>query len=101
MKRVCLLAVIFLSFISKGYGQYIPLLNDSAVWRQGIRHCTDGGLPPQCDGWAYYDFSLGADTIIGQHTYKIIRDLSDLWFYAYIREDSGKVYLKYEYEKFF
>lgn len=89
MKKCFLLALLFISLAIKGYGQYVPLLNDSAVWRQGIQNCYTTG----CAGWNYYDLQLNGDTLIGQKLYKIIYDLNGFSPYAYLREDSGKVYV--------
>ncbi|UPT68342.1 MAG: hypothetical protein M0D57_06820 [Sphingobacteriales bacterium JAD_PAG50586_3] len=97
MKRICLLAVFFISFISKGLGQYVPMLNDSTVWRQGIMSCYLNGMTVECSGWDYYNFSIdnSNDTLIGGKNYTLIKDKNNNFEYAFIREDSGKVYMKY------
>lgn len=102
MKKACLICLLFLALIYEGKAQYVPMLNDSAVWRQGIRQCTDGGWLVECGAWNYYDFKLSDDTILNSKQYtKVYLPFNDWWPYAYLREDSGKVYLKYEYESEF
>lgn len=102
MRKACFVFIFFLAFAFKGLGQYVPMLNDGAVWTQGIRHCTDGGFSVNCGAWSCYDFQLSGDTIINSKQYaKVYLPNNEWWPYAYLREDSGKVYLKYEYESEF
>lgn len=98
MTKTNLLVLMFLTFAYASFGQYIPLLNDSAQWKQGMKTCYLNGFTIECQPWGYLDFQLnGGDTIIGNYTYKKVIG-TDHNNYAYLREDSGKVYVKYEAE---
>lgn len=99
MKKCFLLALLFISLAIKGYGQYVPMLNDSAVWRQALRVCHNNGLTTWCDEWICSDFSFNGDTTIESYTYKKVDDIMQEWYsYAYVREDSGKVFMRYQNE---
>lgn len=99
MKNLFLPLFIFFSYIANA--QFATLLDTNAVWRQGVKSCSDNGFGPECQPWEYLDFKLNnGDTVIGNYTYKKVPNYYNqeisLWLYAYLREDSGKLYMKYE-----
>jgi Secretion system C-terminal sorting domain len=101
MKNLFLPLFIFVSYIANA--QYVTLLDSNAVWRQGTKSCTNNGLTAECGAWDYFNFQLNnGDTVINGNTYRKVNDYYYDDFntlpYAYLREDSGRVYMKYDAE---
>lgn len=98
MKNLFLPLFIFVSYIANA--QFATLIDTNAVWRQGTKTCDLNGFTVECGGWNYIDFKTNSgDTIIGNYMYQKVATLLGLNIsgpYAYLREDSGRVYMKYE-----